>query len=189
MREGRPASDQASRYARRIERRWSALLDKPIVLSPRDWRRIAGWHERGIPFEIVEEAMIEAVERDRRKAATRRLADLVPLVEEAWTAIVDGRRAASETGPDAERGTDPDERWERRAAAEPRDSPLGRLLHELVARRAEGETATALDRELDHRLPEVVDRSLRERVEREIADEERGRGGERGSAHGSRQGA
>ena len=171
MPERRPASDRAARYARRIERRWSELVDKPVVLSPRDWTRIADWHERGIPLEIVEEAMIDAVERDRRKAGTRRLADLAPLVEEGWAAIVDGRRAASESGAEPQSTSDPEQLWGQRAEAEPRDSPLGRLLRELVARRAKGEEAAAVDRELDRLLPETVARSLRERAEEEISKE------------------
>jgi len=171
MGERRPASDRASHYARRIERRWSELLDKAVVLSPRDWRRISGWQERGIPFEIVEEAMLEAIERDRRKEGTRRLSDLAPLIDEAWTAIVDGRRADPEAPAEPPSPCDPERLWGQRAEAEPQDSPLGRLLRELAARRAAGEEAGAVDRELDRLLPGAVDPALRERAEREIAEE------------------
>ncbi len=37
-------------YARAIERLWSELLERPIVLSPRDWNLIGQWYDRGIPF-------------------------------------------------------------------------------------------------------------------------------------------
>jgi len=166
----RPGSGKAARYARVIERRWSELLGKPIVLSPRDWARIERWHSLGVPLEIVAEAMAATSERDKAGKRPRRLADVVPLVEEAWTVILDGRRARTgvvEPSPEA----DPLSLWRRRKAREPSGSPLAALLDELTGRAECGEDRRELDEELDRRLVETVDPALRESVQREVAGE------------------
>ena len=91
--------DDATRYARAIERRWSRLWEQPVVLSPRDWSRIARWHALGIPLEIVEDAMLAQVERARARSGAPRLSGLAPLVEQAWSVILEGRGGAGGTGP------------------------------------------------------------------------------------------
>jgi hypothetical protein len=163
-------SDDAIRYARAIERRWSGLLEQPVVLSPRDWARIARWHALGVPLEIVEEAMRTAVERSRRRAGSRRLSDLAPLVEESWTVILEGRRGRP---PEAERaGTaDPSDRWRRRLDEEGEGSRLAGLLANLLERLACGENGESLDQELDRRLIDSVEPRLRDRVLQEVSNE------------------
>jgi hypothetical protein len=163
----RPRNGNAARYARLIERRWSELQGKPIVLSPRDWARIERWFSLGIPLEIVGEAMAAVTERGATKKSPRRLAEVAPLVEEAWAVILDGRRAPRyEVGPSAE--ADPLSLWRRRKEREPVGSPLAVLLEELTDRFERGEDCHGLDEELDHRLVQTVDPALRDSVQREV---------------------
>lgn len=162
-----PGSGTAARYARAIERRWSELVGKPVVLSPRDWARIERWYAQGIPLEIVDEAMVAASEREQSGERPRRLAEVVPLVEEAWAVILDGRRATRhDVGPSP--GEDPLSSWYRRKDREPVGSPLAVLLEELTRRFECGEDRHRLDAELDSRLLETVDSALRQSVQREV---------------------
>jgi hypothetical protein len=163
----RPRTGNAVRYARVIERRWSELLGKPIVLSPRDWARIEHWCALGIPLEIVDEAMTAVTERGTTDKSTRRLAELAPLVEDAWAVILDGRRAPRhEVGPSVE--ADPLSLWRRRKEREPVGSPLAVLLEGFIDRFERGEDRHGLDAELDHCLVETVDPALRDSVQREV---------------------
>jgi hypothetical protein len=144
------------------------LQGKPVVLSPRDWARIESWCSQGIPLEIVIEAMAAVTEREQTGKRPRRLADVVPLVEEAWTVILDGRRARRcEVGPSPE-ADDPLVQWRHRRAREADGSPLAALLDELIVRIERGEERHDLDEELDGCLVEVVDRALLETVQREV---------------------
>lgn len=161
---------KVARYARVIERRWSELQGKPIVLSPRDWARIERWYSLGIPLDIVAEAMAAATERDQTSKSPRRLAAVAPLVEEAWAVILDGRRATRcEVGPSPE--ADPLNLWCRRKEREPAGSRLAGLLEELTGRIEGGEDRRRLDEELDRRLVETVDPALRESVQLEVDSE------------------
>ena len=162
-----PGTGNASRYARAIERRWSELVGKPVVLSPRDWTRIERWYAQGIPLEIVDDAMAAAIEREQAGQSPRRLAEVAPLVEEAWAVILDGRRASRhDVGRSPEE--DPLRSWHRRKDREPVGSPLAVLLEELTRRFECGEDRHDLDAELDDRLFETVDSALRESVQREV---------------------
>ena len=67
-------------YARAIERRWSQLTDGPVILSARDWQRITDWHDRGIPLQIVYEAMESVVERRARSPVSRTLSRVAPVL-------------------------------------------------------------------------------------------------------------
>jgi hypothetical protein len=157
----------AARYARAIERRWSELLGKAIVLSPRDWARIEHWYALGIPLQVVAEAMAAATERDRTKKSPLRLGRVAPLVEEAWAVILDGRRAAPDAvGPSPQ--ADPVDLWRRRKEREPDGSPLAVLLEELTDRLEDGEDRQELDDALDRRLVATVDPALRTKVQREV---------------------
>ena len=48
------------RYARRIERRWSDLVDRPVVLSRHDWSRICRWYSWGVPLDLIDESLRSA---------------------------------------------------------------------------------------------------------------------------------
>lgn len=153
-------------YARRIERCWAERLGQPVVLSPRDWRLIVRWHERGIPLAIVEEAMAAAVERAAAKGRVLRpaLSRLAPAIEEGWAAVVGGRVGADKPPVAASA----EAVWRARAAVESRDSGLGRLLTELLERLAAGAAREALDADLEARLPGIADPLLLAEIEREI---------------------
>jgi len=160
------------RYARSIERRWSELVDRPVVLSPRDWSRISRWFSWGVPLDLIEESLRSAV-RPERGREPRGLAQLAPAIEEAWTVILQGRIARHP----AELGSIPDDpraAWSSRILEEPPESPLARTLTELLARQDRGEDPDVLDGELDRRLPEIVPAELVERVlgalERELSE-------------------
>lgn len=159
------------RYARMIERRWSDLLQRPVVLSPRDWSRISRWYSWGLPFELIDETLRSAARPKRR--APRCLAQLAPAIEEAWTVIVQGRIAQHpvELGSIA---VDPRAAWSSRILQEPPDSPLARTLADLLARLDRGDDPDVLDRELDQRLAEIVPAELVNRVlavlERELSE-------------------
>ena len=158
---------EAARYARAIERRWSELLAQAVVLSPREWTLIARWHSLGVSLEIIEEAMVAEMERERAGDRPRRLAALARPVEEAWQLILDGRRAASATVGCASHAA-PATSWRQRLEAEPAGSPLGGLLGELLAHLESGTDERALDEELDRRLVESVSPTLRNEVLQEV---------------------
>jgi hypothetical protein len=164
-------------YARAIERCWSGALERPVVLSPRDWALISDWFARSIPLGIVEEAIQQIVATRTRRGSSppRALGYIAAAVEEAWSVVVEGRRAEIE--PSA-RSSRPPERsalecWRRRAAQEAADSPLGRLLRELIAQQAEGAPAEEVDRRLASGLaaavPEALLQSTRADVGRQLA--------------------
>ena len=168
-----PKDDPAMvRYARTIERRWSDVVDRPVVLSPRDWSRISRWYLWGVPLDLIVETRRSAT-RPERGRAPRSLAQLAPAIEEAWTVIVQGRIAEHPT----ELGSmpaDPRAAWSSRILEEPPDSPLARTLTDLLARLDRGDDPDVLDGELDRRLPEIVPAELVDRVlavlERELSE-------------------
>lgn len=84
-------------YARAIERAWSAVRGKPSLLSPKEFALVADWHARGIPFGLVIEAIVEVsrARRGRAGRAARTLRYFAPAVEEAWSAVRQGRVATS----------------------------------------------------------------------------------------------
>ena len=163
-----PAELSAATYARRIERRWCELLEQPVVLSPRDWSILNEWHERGIPLQIVVEAMQTTIERSRSRGRAPRtsLSSLSQTVEGAWGAIVDGKRGRPAMLGEAATPSAADS-WRRRADTEG-GSALGTLLADLLRRLDQGADPVALDAELDRRLTEVTDPDLRRRIEHEI---------------------
>ena len=164
----------AASYARAIERRWSGLLERPVVLSPRDWALISDWYDRSIPLALVEEAIQSAAPRVRRGAAKPRgLSYVAPAVEEGWAAVVQGRvvePAAPEGGAAAEGGR---EAWERclreHAAGEPLAVLLGELLSLLDAGEVPGEVDARLDRELVRAVPPALAEEVAAAVEQQIA--------------------
>ena len=157
-------------YARAVERGWSTLLGRAVILSPRDWRLVRDWYSRRVPLQIVTEAIEAAGERPRA-TPPRGLAYVAPAVEEAWDVVREGR-LSQDDATQAPSSSLTRERWLRRADTEPAESELGRLLRSLLERWERGETADALDRELDHRLADVVPRArvaaARRDVDREL---------------------
>jgi hypothetical protein len=156
-----------ARYVRRIERRWAAIQERPIVLSPREWTLVAAWHERGIPLALVGQAMDDAVERSRSRRGgrlPRRVTYLAPAVEEAWSAVVDGRLCGARPDPPPARPATSDT-WRLRALDPSSGPALRELIGELLRRLAAGEAADELDRELDRRLAETAPADLLAAVE------------------------
>lgn len=152
----------ARRYAREIETRWAALLERPAVLGERDWSVICDWHARGIPLPLIGEAFDQFSETlRRRRTKPRNLSALVPCVEDAWRTVCGGRYEPAEH-PSAVAGRRglPAAAWERCAAALAPDDPLRSWLRGLLERLAEGESAerceAALEAGLLERLPEAV---------------------------------
>ncbi len=77
-------------YARAIERSWSRVVGRAVILSRRDWDRISAWHESGVPLELIKEAIDDVAEKPRRRAP-RSLAYVAPAVDEAWQVVREGR--------------------------------------------------------------------------------------------------
>jgi hypothetical protein len=165
----------AGPYARRLESALSAVAERPVVLSPRDWALVHDWHQRGVPLGLVLETLEEIVEerRRRRTGPPRTLASIRGAVEEAWSVVVHGRRDGDappgEAGPPAPgRGA---AAWRRVAEAEEPESPLARLLRgclEALEGGAEPERVDAdLDRGLKAAAPEAAAR-LEEEVSRRL---------------------
>ena len=152
----------AGSYARAIERRWAELLDRPVILSPRDWVLISDWRERSIPLALIEEA-IEAVRLKMRhgRRAPRSLSYLAPSVEEAWQVVVQGRSEEPEL-PVAEPRQEgsPAEAWQACAEAEECGAPLRALLHRLLEALRAGADPDSIDAELDRELPVRAPRAL-----------------------------
>jgi len=163
---------RASVYAREVEREWSRMLDRPVVLSPKDWALISDWHEREIPLNLILESMRHAAEHPRGRSAPRNLAYIAPAIEEAWRVVLDGRLRPSET-PTRPSTIDPAEAWRHRLRIETADSPLGRLLDELLAAYEAGGPTEWLDARLNEQLitcvSEAVLRSATDQVSAELA--------------------
>lgn len=85
-----------TRYSRRIERAWSARLERPTVLSQRDFDAIESWFARRIPLAVVMEAIEDAFSR-RSGAARRGLGRTIgPAVEDAYSVLAETRAFSSE---------------------------------------------------------------------------------------------
>jgi len=172
-------------YARAIEREWVAFVGGAVILSPRDWALISKWHARGIPLEIVREAIEAARERGKkrpRRTPPRGLGYIATAVDEGWTAVEDGRvlETALPEGPSDEpaetlSGVSPGlaERLRRRLESEAEGSKLSSVLLRSIRRLEQGDTEkvveSALDEELPAALPERWLRDAESEVERRIA--------------------
>jgi len=164
-------SPRPGAYAREIERQWSRMLERPVVLSPKDWALISDWHARSIPLPLIVESIRHSAESPGRRAAPRNLAYIAAAVEEAWQVVLDGRRASALPTPAPLR--DPVEAWRRRLDAEGAGSALHGLLSELLDAHENGEAAETIDRRLDERLQTSVAADLldatRHQVDAELA--------------------
>ena len=152
------------------------FLGRPAVLSPRDWRWITEWHERGIPLELIVECLDAAEERRRAgRGATRPrgLSYLAAAVDESWSVILDGRvsQGTPEVSQEAREvprdSHEPLEAWRRRLEREPPGSPLRTLLAALLADLESGTDAERVDEALERALHESVPSALREAAEAE----------------------
>ncbi len=163
----------AGAYARAIERRWSELVDRPVVLSPKDWVLICNWHARGVPLQIVDEALQAAAERRKGGGGVRRLSYVAPAVEEGWRVVVEGRLSGGSGEARSDPATPAIESWRERMLAEPDDSPLHALLAKLVREYESGVPAERIERSLERELVRCVapDRLSRceKRVDAELA--------------------
>lgn len=161
----RPDRTDASVYARALEHEWSTLAGRPIVLSRKDWGWIDRWHARGVPLDVMRQAMLAAAARRPGAEPFRSLNALAPAIEEAWRVVLDGRLdGATRQVPAA---SDPSGGWRRAVHDLPDDSELAAVLLELLTRLDEGVAPGTLDDELDHRLPQLVSPPLLERLQRE----------------------
>jgi hypothetical protein len=154
---------------------WADLCGRAVILSPRDWSIVDGWHERGIPLQIIEEAMQAAAEsraRGRKTEPPRRLSYIAQAVEEGWMAVLEGRASRADEGRKVEKREDsPVSSWRARPLRESESSALSALLTELLEAFDEGRPAAQLDGSLDSRLPAVVPEELLKTVEQEVARE------------------
>jgi hypothetical protein len=53
------------RYFRRVEEHFGQRRGGPLVLSPKDWRLLEKWHEKGIPLPVVLRGINHAFDRFR----------------------------------------------------------------------------------------------------------------------------
>ena len=153
-------------YAREIERAWSGLQERPVVLSPRDWALITDWHARGVPLSVIHDAL--AAVRESAREIPRSLSYLAPAVDEAFFLVLDGRRRAAPAPPPPR--DEPVASW-RLFERERASSPSGALVRELLAALDRGEDPGAVDARLDREIPDCVGRSVLDELTRAVETE------------------
>jgi hypothetical protein len=166
----------ARSYARAVERMWSDLCGRAVILSPREWSLVEEWHERGIPLQIVEEAVASAAERAKTGGGAsppRSLTYLAAAVEDGWMTVLEGRVAGGNRAesPLQSRDVPAVDGWRERMNMEPEGSALRALLRELIDAFERGEKACDVDQALDAELPRVVPAESLKSVEREAMQE------------------
>ena len=141
-------------YSRAIEQMWSELLDRPVVLSRRDWDLLSSWFERCIPLQLIREAL--QPQGRTAKKPPRTLSHVSMAVEDAWAVVLQGRIAshAEELYPSNDMATALTH-WTTRLSAEVDGSPLHSLLHELLGRLASGEHQGPSAAPREHRSPRL----------------------------------
>jgi len=165
---GGTGSPRPDAFAREIEREWSRLLDRPVVLSPKDWALISDWHAREIPLALIVESMRHAAERPSGRSAPRNLGYIAAAVEEAWQVVLDGRLAHPPAPPRRPPVADPVEAWRRCIASEDPESALRRLLSESLEAFEAGETAGAIDLRVNDELDASVSGELRAAIHDQV---------------------
>jgi hypothetical protein len=162
-------------YARAVERLWAGLCGRAVILSPKDWSIVEEWYARGIPLQVIEEAIDAAVERRKRGKGSpppRGLVYIAPAVEEGWTAVLEGRRQGPPATASGQKRNTPDiSGWRERSNAEAEGSPLCLLLSGLIAAFEGGAEADELDRQLDADLPAAAPGELLRAIEKEVTSE------------------
>lgn len=143
----------ASSFARAVESRLESILKRPVVLSPRDWTTLAGWHARGIPLPLVLETLEEVATRKGGTQA-RSLRYFVRAVEESWQAVLDGRaiRHPAGAGGKSSGGESADVPWNAAVRAGELPPAIERLLEELSEALAGGADRAKVDESLDRAL-------------------------------------
>lgn len=129
------------RYARTIESALGRARQKPVLLSPRDWDLVSGWHRDRVPLRIVVEVIEEAGRRTAAKGSTfASLAYVAREVEEAWRLVRSDRATERAAGRLPLAGRDEIlAEWARVAREAPRDEPLAAALRSILARLHAGE--------------------------------------------------
>jgi hypothetical protein len=94
------AADHA--YFQAIERRFVELRGAPLLLAPGDWQLTRDWHRRGIPLELVLDALTQVFAAREARGATGKVQGLrycAPAIERAWeerqALLATGRRQAA----------------------------------------------------------------------------------------------
>jgi hypothetical protein len=168
----RPA---AGSYARAVERHWSELCGRPVIFSPRDWALIEDWHQRGVPLQIIHEAIDAAAARRKRSSAAgppRSLAYVAPAVEEGWQLVIEGRLRDGSDAATAQRHQESGiSSWRACRDGQAEDGPLSRLLDELIAASAAGAEVEELESRLNSGIGQAAPEELRRRAEAEVAAE------------------
>jgi len=165
-------SGSLEHYAREVELLWSEFVERPVVLSPGDWRWITEWHRRGIPLELIVECIEEAAERRRRGSGARRprgLSYLARALDEAWSVVVEGRTQPAVASA-ARAAAAALAAWRWRTAQEPAGSALRSLLERLIAELDAGLHPDRVDSALSRGLVEAVSPEIRHAAEREASD-------------------
>jgi hypothetical protein len=148
-----PAGDDR-RYVRAVERAWSALLERPAVVSPREFQAIDGWRRRGIPLAVVLEVIRDFGKR-RSGRAPKSLTALSRAVDEAYAAVTAGRAGPPPADARLPR-SDALRAWETVLERCREGSPLHVLLTRFVSEAAKGESVHTIDAALDAMLPGAV---------------------------------
>jgi hypothetical protein len=168
----------AGPYARAVERSWAELCGRAVILSPRDWALVDEWHRRGIPLQIIQEAIAAAAERRsgaKPSEPPRGLSYIAPAVEDAWRVILEGRLSdpVEDDSPGGVGASDgpPIERWRACMEREAEGSALRRLLGELIEAHHRDAPLHALEARLDAELSGAAPAELRRRVEEEVAEQ------------------
>jgi hypothetical protein len=90
-------------YFARIERQFGIRRDGPLMLSPRDWQRVEGWQNKGIPLEVVLRGINRAFDHFEASAATARRINSLSYCEQhifdAWEQARELAASAGTTGP------------------------------------------------------------------------------------------
>lgn len=158
-------------YALAVEKALSRLRAAPVLVSPRDWKLLADWHERGIPLGTILEALEAAAKPIGRRGPSRgspSLAYIATAVEEAWALIRAGRAMVprEQPGPLPLFGQAVCA-WNDARERASLDSPLHALLTTLLSHLDSGEEPREVDRLLDAALPGAVSPEVASRAKAE----------------------
>lgn len=80
-----PAAERA--YIRRIERKFVTLREGGLLLSPRDFGLLLDWYHRGVPAELVIDAIETVVHKREARTSGKRVQSIAycrHAVEDAW---------------------------------------------------------------------------------------------------------
>jgi len=88
-------------YFARIERQFGMRRGGPLMLSPRDWQRVEGWQNKGIPLEVALRGINRAFDYfDAAAGKTRRINSLSYCeqhIYDTWEQAQELAAAAGET--------------------------------------------------------------------------------------------